>query len=183
MCQVQLRCFGDAWLSTSFSFQEFGSTSDYVQTRTCGDETRSESDRWNMPGYPRPDERKNMPDKKLETSEIFMQRSICAAPVAHLPHILAKERTWNAKEMTVWASRRLFWRFSWSVTACTENRVLRKEETAGMMVKDLSCGVCLELKLKQMRKLSTGVNFNLSTVYFQSSREIIKSFPALMGNC
>lgn len=31
-----------------------------------------------------------------------------------------------------------------------------------------------------MLKLFTAVNFNLSTVFFQSSCEMIKSFPALM---
>lgn len=36
-----------------------------------------------------------------------------------------------------------------------------------MMVKDPTCGVCVEWKLKQMIKLFTGVNFNLSTFYFR----------------
>lgn len=73
-CQVQLRCFGDAWLSTSFSCQEFGRKSANVQTCTCTctcrDETWSAFDWGNVLGWPRPDERKTSPQEPWNIWEI-----------------------------------------------------------------------------------------------------------------
>lgn len=52
-----------------------------------------------------------------------------------------------------------------------------------MMVKDPTCAVCVEWKLKQMIKLFTGVNFNLSTFYFRINVGLSRLFLLSCAPC
>lgn len=126
MCQVQLRCFRHAWLSISFSFQEFGSKSDNVRARTCRAETWSEFDRWNMPGYPRPDERKTSRQEPWNLWEIHAARHMCSH--VHTYHTFWQRSARGMPKKWLFEHPDIY--FEGCATACTENRVLGKEETS-----------------------------------------------------